>query len=59
MGFHGYYSSNTPKKLTSETTFSNYHLIVDIYSKIPKLYGKEIITTEEVMDKLYMFQDKF
>ena len=45
------------KSLTKETTFSNYLLIVDAYSNIPKLYGMENITTEEVMDKLYMFQE--
>ena len=39
--------------------FSNYLLIVDAYSKIPKLYGMENITTEEVMDKLDMFQSRF
>ena len=27
--------------------------------KITKLYGMEKITTEEVMDKLYMFQSRF
>ena len=43
--------STAPKSLTSETTFSNYILIVDAYSNIPKLYGIEKITTEEVMDK--------
>ena len=48
-----------PKSLTSETTFSNYLLIVDTYSKIPKPYGMEKITTEEVMDKLDMFQSRF
>ena len=32
--------------LTSETTFSNYILIVNAYSKIPKLYGMERITAE-------------
>ena len=47
-----------PKCLTSETTFSNYLLIVDAYSKLPKLYGMEIINTEEVTDKLYMFQSR-
>ena len=26
----------SPKRLTSDTTFSNYLLIVDAYSKIPK-----------------------
>ena len=49
----------SPKVLTSETTFSHYHLIVDAYSNIPKLYGVELITTEEVMHKLDMFQDRF
>ena len=29
---------------------------MDTYSKIPKLYGMENITTEEVMAKLDMFQ---
>ena len=38
--------STTPKSLTSDTTFSNYLLIVDAYSKIPKLYGMDKITTE-------------
>ena len=51
--------STAPKSLTSDTTFSNYILIVDAYSKIPKLYGKEKITTEEVMEKLDMFQSRF
>ena len=47
--------STASKSLTSDTTFSNYLLIVGAYSKIPKLYGMEKITTEEVMDKLDMF----
>ena len=51
--------STAPKILTSDTTFSNYLLIVDAYSKIPKLYGVEKITTEEVVDKLDMFQSRF
>ena len=51
--------STAPKSLTSDTTFSNYLLIVDAYSKIPKLYGMEKITTEEVMDKPDMFQSRF
>ena len=34
-------------------------LFVDAYSKIPKLYGMEKITTEEVMYKLDMFQSRF
>ena len=51
--------STAPKRLTSDTTFSNYLLIVFVYSKIPKLYGMENISTEEVMDKLDMFQSIF
>ena len=51
--------STAPKSLTSDTTFSNYLLIVDAYYKIPKIYGMENITTEEVMDKLDMFQSRF
>ena len=51
--------STAPKSLTIDTTFSNYLLIVDAYSKIPKLYGMEKITTAEVMDKLDMFQSRF
>ena len=49
----------TPKNLTSYTNVSNYLLIVDAYSNIPKLYGMEKITTEEVMDKLDLFQSRF
>ena len=45
--------------MKSDTTISNYILIVDAYSNIPKLYGKEKITTEEVMYKMDMFQSKF
>ena len=55
-GFIDIIPSTVPKGLTSDTNFSNYILIVDAYSKIPKLYGTEKITTEEVMDKLDMFQ---
>ena len=51
--------STTPKSLTSDTTFSNYILIFGAYSKLPKLYGMEKITTEEVGDKLDMFQSRF
>ena len=52
-------TSTAPISFTSDTKFSNYILIVDAYSKIPKLYGMEKITTEEVMDKLDMFQSRF
>ena len=51
--------STAPKSLTNDTNFQNYLLIVDAYSKIPKLYGMENITTAEVMDKLDMFQSRF
>ena len=51
--------STAPKSLTNDTTFSNYSLIVDAYSKIPKIYGMEKITTKEVIDKLDMFQSRF
>ena len=44
-----------PKHFTSETNFSNYILIFDAYSKIPKLCGIERITTKEVMGKLDVF----
>ena len=47
--------ATAPKRFTSETTFSNYLLIVDAYSKIPKNYSMDIITTEEVIDNLDMF----
>ena len=51
--------SKAPKSLTNDTNFQNYLLIVDAYSKIPKLYGMENITTAEVMEKLDMFQFRF
>ena len=59
MGFMDIVPSAAPKSFTTDTTFSNYLLIVDAYSKIPKLYGMEKIATEEVMDKLDMFQSRF
>ena len=52
-------ASTAPKILTSDTTFYNYLLIFDAYSKIPKLYGMEKIATEEVMGKLDIFQSRF
>ena len=51
--------STAPKSLTNDTNFQNYLLIVDDYSKIPKLYGMENITTAEVLEKLDMFQSRF
>ena len=51
--------STAPKSLTIDTTFPNSLLIVDAYSKIPKLYGMDNITTEEFLDKLDMSQSRF
>ena len=48
-----------PRSFTSDTTFSKYLLIVDAYSKIPKFYGMEKITTEKVIGKLDLFQSRF
>ena len=57
--FMGVIPYTAPKSLTNDTDFKNYLFIVDAYSKIPELYGMENITTEEVMDKLDMFQSRF
>ena len=43
-------TSTAPKSLTSDTTFSNYLLIVDAYSNIPKLYGMDKITFHDVRE---------
>ena len=59
MGFMDIIPSIAPKIFTSDTTFSNRLLIVDAYSKVPKLYGVDKIKTEEVMDKLDVFQSIF
>ena len=45
MSFMDIIPATSPKSLTSDTTFSNYVLIVDAFSKIAKIYGMEIITT--------------
>ena len=47
------------KSLTKDTTFSNYLLIVYEYTKLPRRYGMENITTEEIMDKLDILQAIF
>ena len=51
--------ARSSKSLTKYTTFVNYILIVDYYSKTEELEGMENITTEEVMNKLDMFQPIF
>ena len=55
----GVIPATSPKSLTNDTNFKNHLLIVDAYYKIPKLYGMENITTEEVLDKLDIFQSRF
>ena len=55
----GIIPSTAPKHFTSYTNFSNCLLIVDAYSRIPKLYGIEKNSIEEVMDNLDMFQSRF
>ena len=52
-------TSTAPKRLTGDTNVSNYILIVDANSKNSKLYGMKKIITEEVMDKLDIFQSRF
>ena len=59
MGVLEHHTSHIFPNLSKDTNFANYPLIVDIYSKLPKLYGMENITTEEVMEKLDMFQARF
>ena len=39
-------TGTSPTFSTCETTFYNHHLFVDAYSKTPKLYGTERVTTE-------------
>ena len=51
--------ATAPKSITQDTNFNNYLLIVDAFSKIPKIYGLENITTEEVLDKQDMFQARY
>ena len=55
----GIIPSKYSKSQTRHTNFDNYLLIVDAYYKITKFYLMENITIEEVMDKLYMFQERF
>ena len=59
MDFLYILTGTAPNRLKIDTTFYDYPLIVDAYSKIPKLYGMEKITTKEDMDKLDMFQCRF
>ena len=47
------------KSLTKDTKFANHLIIVDAYSKLPRLYGMVKITTEEVMNNIDIFQTRF
>ena len=44
---------------TKDNTFSNYLLIVDAYSRIPKLYVMKNTTTEAVIENIDMFKSIF
>ena len=59
VGVHGHHTRFFSKSLTKDTTFANDLLIVDSYFKLTILYGIENNTTEEVMDKLYIFKSIF
>ena len=58
MGFYGYNTINSTKRWTSDIFFSGYLRIVDAYSKVPKLYGMEKFSTEEVIGELDVFQSR-
>ena len=47
------------KSLTKFTSFANYLIIVDAYSKPTRIYVMGNITTEEFMYKLDLFQARF
>ena len=47
------------KSIDKEACFANYLLVVDAYSRVPRLFGLEEMTTEAVMDKLDEFQARF
>ena len=59
MGDHGHHTSYIFQKFNKKTTFANYLLIVDAYSKNSKIYEMENVTTEKVMNKLDIFQSRF
>ena len=59
MGVYGHHISHISEKLNKRHYFSNHLLTVDAYYKLPRLYGMENITTEEVMRKLDMFKEIF
>ena len=56
---YGYYPRKSTQKFDKWEYFFNYLLIVDSYSKIPKLCGMDKIAIEEMRDKLHIFQSRF
>ena len=59
IGVYGHHTRNNFQTFNKKTAYANYLSILDAYSSISGLYGIENSTTEEVMDKLYMFQAIF
>ena len=55
MILHGHCNIQSFQSLTKGITFDNYFFIVDAYIILPRIYGMESITTEEVMGKIDMF----
>ena len=55
----GIVPATSSKSLTKQNNFANYLLILNAYYNIPKLYGMKNITTEEVMNRIDMFQERF
>ena len=51
--------STASKSLTSDTTFSNYPLLVMHNPIFQNFYGMDKITTEKVTEKMDMFQSRF
>ena len=58
MVFNGHNTINNTKENNKRHNIF-YILIVDDYSKIPKLYGMEKISKEQVMNNMDMFQSIF
>ena len=59
VGFYGYYSRNSTKMFDKGYHFFLFSFNFYAYSKIQKNYDMDRITTEEVMDKLGVFQSIF
>ena len=59
MGISGQHNSHIFQIFEKIHYFPNYLLIVDAFSKLPKIHGTENFNTKEVMDTLDMFQAWF